>query len=81
MDREQLKRDWSERAAKLLVGRKIKAVSYMTPKEEQQAGWDRAPLVIELDNNVVIFASSDDEGNGAGALYTSSEQQPCFPVI
>ena len=81
MDREQLKKQWSERASKLLVGRKIKSVSYMTPKEESDAGWDRAPLVIELDNDVVIFASSDDEGNGAGALFTSSEKQPCFPVI
>lgn len=65
----------------VLVGKTIKAVSYMTDKEMKQMGWDNKPLVIEFTDGTLIFASQDDEGNGAGALFTNIKKLPTIPVI
>ena len=72
---------WGDRAAKLLVGRKIVAARYMTPEDMDGLGWDRKALVLELDDGHLLFPSSDDEGNDAGALFTTYEECDTFPVI
>lgn len=75
---------WEKRAAALLVGRKVKAVSYLEPKELLNLEWDRASLAIQFDNGLVVFASQDDqddEGNGPGALFTTDKNLPTIPVI
>lgn len=59
------------RARNHLVGRSIKAVTYMTAEEADQYGWDQRGVVIVLDNDEVLIPMADDEGNGPGALATS----------
>ena len=38
-------------------------------------------VVIELDNGVLVWPSSDDEGNDAGALFTTDKRVDTLPVI
>jgi hypothetical protein len=40
-------------------------------------GWARRPLVIELDDGTLMFASRDDEGNDGGALFGQVEARSC----
>lgn len=75
------RKEWNEAASKLLVGKTIKKVSYLSAKEADALGWDQSTLAIELDDGTLFWASRDDEGNGAGALFTSSETLPTIPVI
>ena len=72
---------WGKRAAALLVGKKIVNVRYLTEAEQEEMGWFGSPLVLFLDDGTQVFASSDDEGNDAGALFTSDDNLPVIPVI
>jgi len=72
---------WNLIAQKMLVGKKVKAVSYMTDGEAQAMGWSSRPVVIEFEDGTQLIPSSDDEGNDAGALYTSDKKNPVLPVL
>lgn len=73
---------WTKDAAKLLVGRKIVNVRYLTDEEQnEELGWGSKSIVLELDNGLLLYPSADDEGNDAGALFTSDEKLPTIPVI
>lgn len=75
------RKEWSERAAKLLVGRRIVAAHYTTDEERDELGWDNHAIVLELDDGTLLYPSKDDEGNNAGALFTSDDNLPTIPVI
>jgi hypothetical protein len=81
--RQAMLTHWTKYATKHLVGRKITGVHLMDADEQAACGWDRAALVIQLDNHTVIFPSQDDEGNGPGALFgqTLKGESLTFPVI
>jgi hypothetical protein len=69
---------WTETAKKVLVGKRIKSVRYMTDDEMQFFGWSKKPIVIALDDNegTMLWVSADDEGNDGGAIhYTSMKQK------
>lgn len=72
---------WGDRVADLLVGRTITAVRYLTEEERDDLGWYDRSVVIVLSDGVMLFPSRDDEGNGAGALFTTSDDLPTVPVI
>lgn len=72
---------WTEVASKQLLGRKIVGIRYMTEKEMRASGWDQRCIVLILDDRNMIYPSMDDEGNGAGALFTNNEEQPVIPVL
>jgi hypothetical protein len=78
---DQLKAEWGARAAEHLVGRRVVQVRYMTDKECEAMDWDEAALVIVFDDNSFIAAMRDDEGNGAGAYFTSWDDLDAIPVI
>ena len=59
----------SEKFAKMLCGRKIVAVRFMTEKESKQFYWYKRPLIIMLDDGTTLIPQSDDEGNDGGAVY------------
>lgn len=80
-DTKQLKQKWSEDIAKALVGKKIKSIGYLTDAEVEQLGWYSSAVVIELDDGTCLFPSQDDEGNGAGSIFTTLEKLPVLPVI
>jgi hypothetical protein len=72
---------WTDTATKLLKGRKIKAVRYMDHDEAASLGWRYRCVVIELDNGTLIYPSMDDEGNDAGALFTTDPKVQTLPVL
>jgi len=68
---------WNKKA-KVLVGKTIKAVRYMTDKEAEDSMWYNKPLVIFFTDGTYIFPMADDEGNNGGALDGSDGLM--FPV-
>jgi hypothetical protein len=72
---------WEKKAAQVLVGRTIKAVRYLYPEEVENLGWYSRSVVFELDNGTLVWPSADDEGNDAGALFTTDGRADTLPVI
>ena len=72
---------WIKSISKLLVGKKIVKVQYMTDNEAEEQGWDSKAIQIQLDDNTWLTPSSDDEGNSAGSLFTNSKDLPTIPVM
>ena len=72
---------WRDKAAAMLVGRTIKEVRYITGVERDQLGWRSRSLVLLLDDGTYIWPSADDEGNDAGAFFTSNSDLEVIPVI
>lgn len=57
-----------------ITGRRITAVRPMTSAELTDECWatnrrHANPVAIVLDDGTILYASSDEEGNGPGALF------------
>lgn len=76
-----LEDQWTNDIAKLLVGKKIVKVRYMNENERDGRGWYDRALLIYLDDGTVIYPSRDDEGNGAGAMFTNIKKFSTIPVF
>lgn len=72
---------WIDVAKKQLLNRKIVDVRYLTIEEMENLGWYERCVVMILDDGNMIYPSQDDEGNGAGALFTCDPTQPTLPVL
>lgn len=72
---------WEKASTDFLAGKTVERVRYMTPEEVENFGFNAAAPVIEFTDGSWILASRDDEGNDAGALFTSSESLDTIPVI
>ena len=71
---------WTE-IARMLEGRTIVKVRYLSEKEADDLDWYCRPVVMLLDNGEYIFPMADDEGNNGGALATSYDDHGLLPVI
>ena len=78
----EVEKRWTK-TAKILEGKTISEVRYLTEEERDDLGWFSRPIVIFLDDGSYIFPQSDDEGNDAGALGVSHDLVKCevLPVI
>ena len=65
-------------ARQRLLNRRIVEVRYLNPDECQRLMWDRASVVIVLDNGTTAYAARDAEGNDAGALHGVSQSGERF---
>ena len=72
---------WTKLGVDALVGRKIIGFRYLDDDEIEELGWYRKAPVLILDNGDAIWASKDDEGNDAGALFTTIKDFETIPVI
>ena len=73
------KKYWNKKANKLLVGKKIVKVEWMTEGESENLSWHSRPLCMQLDDGTWIFPMADDEGNDGGALAVGdNETLPVF---
>lgn len=72
---------WGDKVAKELVGKAIVAVRYLTEEERTELDWHDRSIVIQLSDGTLLWPSRDDEGNGAGALFTTIKDLPTVPVI
>ena len=82
MSKTSIKSKWENQATSAFEGKVVKRIVWLTDKESEDMMWDgsKAP-VIEFTDGSWIMASSDDEGNHPGALFTSSKEIPTIPVI
>lgn len=73
---------WNNQAKKL-EGKTIKKARYMSEKEAEGLGWYARSVVLECTDGTLLFPSTDDEGNNAGALFgqTPKGESLDFPVI
>jgi hypothetical protein len=76
-----IRKRWTEKCKKHLVGKKIVHVRYLNKKEMDDLGWDQTPLIIFFTDGSYMFPSRDDEGNDGGSLFTSFKDLPTIPVI
>ena len=67
--------NWQKQAAKLLKGRTVVKVQWMTKENAEDIGWNKRPLLMVLDNGTIIYAQADDEGNDGGALYVDTGKE------
>lgn len=81
LTRQGTMKRWVKSASDALLGRKIVAVRYLNDEELTMLDWDRASIVLVLDNGTSIWPSSDDEGNHAGAMFTTIPELTTIPVI
>ena len=72
---------WEKDVSKLLLNRTIVKVRYMSSDEVEFFGWQSKAIVLHLDDGTMLFPSRDDEGNDAGALFTTNDDLPTIPVI
>lgn len=77
----ELKQKWAAEAAAKLKGKTITGVRYMTAAECESMDWSNAAIVLDLSDGNSLFPSSDDEGNDAGALFTTYKDLEIIPVI
>ena len=71
----ELREHWGNLASNFLVGKTIRRVRYLNDRETEDIGWTKSGLVIEFEDGHWIVAMSDDEGNEAGSIWTSSQSE------
>jgi len=54
-----------------IIGQTVKDIRLMNSKESGEQMWDDRDrnIVIVLSNGIRLFASCDEEGNGAGCIF------------
>ena len=73
-------KDWSGDATKIFKGKVIKRIEYLSDQEVKDMMWyNSAPIIVFTDGSW-IMASKDDEGNDAGAMFTSNKEMSVIPV-
>jgi hypothetical protein len=72
---------WTKVAADLLVGRTIVKVRYLIDEELDNIGFSSRAVVLQLDNGILVYPARDDEGNDAGALFTTDPKTTTLPVL
>lgn len=77
---DEIVKRWEVACTEFLVGKKIINVRYLNDAEVEDLGWHAKSLVIFFDDGSYIFPSADDEGNEAGALFTSDKDLSVIPV-
>jgi hypothetical protein len=70
---KELEKFWNAKARKVLLGKTIVSVNYMTEKDAENLGWYKRPIVFKLSDGSVCYLSCDDEGNDGGALFYSDK--------
>ena len=72
-DPKKIEEYWTEKAAKVLLGKKIVEVEYLPIDVAKEWMWDKRPISFRLEDDTWITAQMDDEGNDGGVLaYTQN---------
>jgi hypothetical protein len=71
----ELREHWGNLASNYLVGKTIRRVRYFNERETEDMGWTQNALVIEFTDGHWLVPMSDNKGNEAGALWTSSQSE------
>lgn len=73
MSNQELENKWNAQARKLLLGKTIINVNYMTQENADDMGWYSRPIMFELSDGTICYISTDDEGNDGGALFAADK--------
>jgi hypothetical protein len=65
-------------ARERLLNRRIVEVRYLNTDECRRLMWDRASVVLVLDDGTTVYAARDAEGNDAGAIHGVSKSGEPF---
>ena len=68
-----MKKKWQDKAEKILLGKHIIKVEWMTDEECEEMMWSSKPVCFQLDDGTWLYPSQDDEGNNGGALDCTSK--------
>ena len=80
--KKDLTKMWNKTANKLLLGKKIIKVEYMSSKEADKGMWYSRPVRIILDDGTRVIAQMDDEGNDGGVLWFGNKnEESLMPVL
>lgn len=77
---EEIKKQWENKIVQL-INRRIVGVRYLNELEMHNLGWTKSSIVLLLDDGNYLYPSADDEGNNAGALFTSYLNFETIPTI
>ena len=66
---------WNKHAQKLLEGKKIVSVRYMSEKEAEENDLESRPLSFQLDDGTIVIPLSDDEGYNGGSLQLMKKKE------
>jgi hypothetical protein len=74
---------WTDKANRVLLGRRIMRVRYLSDEEMEGLGWQSRPIAFHLDDGTICFLSCDDEGNDGGSLFYQKEgdNESVIPVL
>lgn len=78
---DDIKIKWEDKCSTVLVGKTIKSVRYLYSVEKKDMGWSKRSLIIFFTDGSYLFPSSDDEGNNAGAFFTSFKGMEAIPSL
>ena len=73
--------EWGRKATDKFKGKVVERIEYMTDSKVESFLWGAAAPIIIFTDGSWLLPSSDDEGNGAGSLFTSETSLPIIPVI
>lgn len=59
---------WQKTAVRILQGRTITKVEYISKEDAEKRGWHKRGLIMELDDGTTLTILSDDEGNDMGVI-------------
>ena len=74
-NKADLREHWGNLASNFLVGKTIRRVRYLNDVETEDMGWIHNAIVIEFTDGHWIVPMSDDAGNEAGSIWTSSQSK------
>ena len=75
------KAKWTKASNDFLKGKIVARVRFSTKAEMKTMDWYAGAVSIEFTDGSWVMAMQDDEGNGPGALFTSSDDLPIIPVM
>lgn len=81
MTKQAQKAHWGLKVTKSLKGKTVGGARYMSEEEREHFGWHSCAVFIWFTDGSWIMPSMDDEGNDAGAMFTSDENLEVIPVI
>lgn len=70
---------WLKDAKTLLEGKTIRVVRFMTHEEMKDYGWKTRPLILQLDDQNIIYPTSDEHASEGGSLLTNLVKLPVIP--
>ena len=72
---------WVTRVTALLLNKRIVDVRFMSSADMEAHDWEAGPVMFQLNTGEWVDPSQDDEGNGPGSLFTTSDTLPIIPAL